>query len=439
MMSGLTEETIHFRDQLERLFKSLPANDALAKFRAKAWDHFLEVSLPEPKSEVFRYVKLPKLYARTFATPDVLSAVTKEELKPFLHPECERSVAVFIDGQLDLSLSRFEGLPSKTMAIPLKEAVRSFGSFFNNQVVKRVQEEIDPFAALNAAFATHPLFLYVPPKTLFSSPLQIIQLVTKPGMLSTPRLEIFVGALSEVSLIHTTGRIGEVEAFHNGTMHISLEEGAKCTYFKWLPALPEKEWHFDALRATLKKDASFTSFSFQTGSEAVREDYRVALVGPHAEVDLMGMALLNRSQDSHTHVWVDHQAPECRSNQLFKGVVSDTARCCFEGKIYVHKLAQKTQAFQLNQHLLLSEYAQGLSKPNLEIFADDVKASHGATVGQVDRESLFYMQARGVPSEMAKRLLVEGFCQEIIDRLPFSLWKPQILEWLRQPLGVNGH
>jgi Fe-S cluster assembly protein SufD len=150
----------------------------------------------------------------------------------------------------------------------------------------------------------------------------------------------------------------------------------------------------------------------------VRNDYRVVIGGENAEASLNGVWMLGDRNESHMHVIVDHQAPHCRSMQLFKGVLNGNSHSSFEGKILVRQAAQKTEAFQLNNNLLLSDRAHADSKPNLEIFADDVKASHGATVGQLDKEQIFYMKTRGFHEADAKNLLVYGFCEEVIDMIP---------------------
>ena len=152
------------------------------------------------------------------------------------------------------------------------------------------------------------------------------------------------------------------------------------------------------------------------GAKTVREDYKIALNGENGEADLNGLWVLKEKNECHVNVMIEHVAPHCRSNQLFKGVLDDFARSSFEGKIWVRKEAQKTDAFQLNNNLLLSDHANADSKPNLEIFADDVKASHGSTMGQVDEEQLFYLKTRGFSKEVAEKFLVRAFCQEVLQK-----------------------
>lgn len=413
MAIELTEEQIAFFTSLKDLNETQDNKDPLARLRAKGWDHFEELGLPTRKAEVFQYVNLNKLYGKQLTLSENVSASVADNILP----ECKNSYIVFVNGQMDLSLSNLTGLPEKVIAIHLKEALKSFGSYINNQVAKNLQEEVDPFAALNAAFIQKALFFYVPPSVVFECPLQIIHVVQGENQLICPRMEFFFGALSEVKVITTVVHNNASGNFFNSVTNFSLEEGAQIEFSRVLFSEEPNGWHFDATRAYLKKDSKLESVIAETGSETFRDDYKVALIGSNAEVHLNGVAMLTERLESHTHVLVDHQAPDCRSLQVFKNSLDGFSKASFEGKIYVHKIAQKTQAFQLNNNLILNEGAKCDSKPNLEIFADDVKASHGATFGSLDDEQLFYLRARGISGKEAKNLLIQGFCFEIIEKI----------------------
>ena len=172
-------------------------------------------------------------------------------------------------------------------------------------------------------------------------------------------------------------------------------------------------------RATLKSNATLKHLALTTSGSLNRNRLKLALLGDNASTLLQGLWSLSENHQCHTNVHVEHVFPNCRSLQKFKGVLKKQAQSSFEGKIYVHPEAQKTEAYQLNQNLLLSDAAVANAKPNLEIFADDVKASHGATMSEVDEEQLFYLQSRGLTKERARTLLVSGFIQEILDQIPY--------------------
>lgn len=406
--------TANLEQNLEQLYRNLGETDPLARLRAKSWDHWLELGLPTKRNEAYQYVRLAPLHEMALELAKPVS-ITPEEIAPLVLPECKKSFAVFINGRLDLALSCFEALPKKVVAITLQEAFRSFGSFINNQVVKNLHEEVDPFAALNAAFIQKSLFFYAPPSTVLNAPFQILNLVSGNQQFICPHVEFFFGALSEAEIITTVHYLNGEGNFLNTATHFSLEEGAKVSYSRLVVNAPQKSWHFDSTRAVLKRDSGLNTFILQNGAERYRDDYKVSLVGSNAEAHLYGLSTLKGNRESHTHVLMDHQAPECRSTQLFKGVLDESGHASFEGKIYVHKIAQKTGAFQMNNNLILSSGARAESKPNLEIFADDVKASHGSTVGRLDKEQLFYLQTRGLSLESAKKILVRGFCNEVIE------------------------
>lgn len=421
-------EAKEFEAMLEKQhgsFSQLNGNDALQKIRLKAWDHYIELGLPTRQSEVFRYVRLKNLYGQPYAFT-AAAAVSKEQISPHIYPECARSVLVFVNGLFNPSLSNLEGLPSRVVVRTLNEAVQTYGAFLNNQWAKTVKDETDPFAALNAALHSEGAFVYLPPKTNVELPIQILNIISLENapVLMMPRVQFFIGAQSEAKVVATQALLSGQKYFVNQMVDFTVEEDAHLQYQQMICDESPEGWYFSAMRATLKRNATLKEVCVTQGSATVRTDYRVLLMGENAEAMLNGVAMLSDKREAHTHIVMDHQAPNCRSMQLYKNVLNDVSRSCFEGKILVRQPAQKTQAFQLNNNLLLSDKAHADSKPNLEIFADDVKASHGATVGQIDPEHLFYMRSRGFSEAEAKNWLVYGFCKEVID----MIFLPSLLE-----------
>lgn len=416
MTEQRTEQDNQFQTLLERLYGEFEPADALQKLRAKAWDRFLELGLPTRSNDVYRYVRLRNLFAQKFES-SCPTAITAHAVTPHVLPECRQSVLVFVNGHFSLSLSRTEGISKRVSISSLVEAMRTYGGFLNSQWVKATKEELDPFAALNTALHRDGLFLYVPPKTVVEAPIQILNLVDaqNANMLILPRVQVFAGSQSQLALVSTNAVLTGQNYAINFLADIAIEEDAHVKYTQVSCGESDEIWHFDALRATLKRNSTFKTVSVTDGAGTVRYDYRVTLIGENAEAHLNGVCMLKGKKESHVHVLVDHQAPLCRSLQLFKTALNDFSKAAFEGKIMVRQAAQKTEAFQLNNNLLLSDRANAHSKPNLEIFADDVKASHGSTVGQLDKEQIFYMKTRGFSEAEAKNLLVYSFCQEVID------------------------
>lgn len=424
----LEQESQSFYTMMENVYDALPENDSLQKLRLKAWEHFLELGLPNSRtSEVFRYLRMRNLYAKSYST-SVEAQIDKEAFSSHIYPECKGSCIVFVNGFYRPELSHLEKLPQRIVITSLSDAYRTFGTFLNNQWHKSLKDETDPFMALNGALHQSAGFVYVPPKTIVNVPLQILNVVdvnSQPTMIS-PRLQLFVGAQSELEILSTQVILSGEDYFVNFGADFAIEDDAHVRYFQITCDQPSDIWHFDALRASLKRNSTLKTVSITEGSAGIRYDYRVSLNGENGDALLNGMWMLADRREAHTHVLMDHQAPNCHSLQLFKGALNDLSRSSFEGKILVRQAAQKTDAFQLNNNLLLSDRANADSKPNLEIFADDVKASHGATFGQLDAEQLFVLRSRGIDEREAKNILVYGFCKEVIDLITVPSLKKEI-------------
>lgn len=429
MMTETPSEIDDFFLRLKQLYSSVEREISLEKLQEKAWNRFAEIGLPTRKDEPFRYLKLRQLYAQTYQIGLPVD-LTPEAIAPYVFPECAQSLIVFVNGHFSPGLSCTQGLPDKLVVSSLSSAMRPYGALLTNQHAKALKEESDPFALLNLAMHGEGVFLYLPPRTVCQNPLQLLYVTAgnPEPRLVTPRAQLFLGNSSEIEILSDHVNLTAAPACINQRLDAAIEENAHLRYVQMNYHENPNVWHFDALRAVLKKSSSLKSVNASGGTFSVRSDYRVALCGEGADAALNAVWLLKDKQEVHHHVFMDHQAPQCVSRQLFKGALFDQSRSSFEGKIMVRQAAQETNAFQLNNNLLLSEGAMADSKPNLEIFADNVKASHGATIGQLEKEELFYMQSRGFSAEMAKKLLVNGFCHDVIGLIS----RP----WLRKHIGT---
>lgn len=435
MMAQSELEQESFKVLLENHRVQADANDALEPLRQKAWQHFLSLGLPSRQNEVYRYIKLRHLLAQPYQLAEETS-IEANQIEKWIYPECRQSVLVFVNGHYSPTLSCTDDIPVKVEISSLQEATHTYGAFLNNQWAKSLKDETDAFAALNAALHAKGVFIYVPPKTVVSQSIQILHVVASGDQLQLlmPRLQIFVGAQSNVRFISTQKNLASDHYFVNQVAELVLEDSAHVHYTQVICDESSSAWHFDALRASLKRDSTLKTVCVTEGSLTVRTDYRIALLGENAEALLNGVWMLADQREAHSHIFMDHQAPNCRSFQLFKGVLTDFSRSSFEGKIMVRQIAQKTEAFQLNNNLVLDDHAHASSKPNLEIFADDVKASHGSTVGQLDAEQLFYMKTRGFSDEQAKNLLIFGFCEQIIEMIELLPLREEISNHARHYL-----
>ncbi len=409
--------TVAMEKQQSFLEQLVVEEDSLARWRHQARERLEEIGLPTRKTEAYRYIRLRKLWAKEWQKASV-GAVDRSQFAKAMRPECQDSCVVLVNGRYAPELSQLDAVPELTL-LPLEEAVKKFRGFLHGRLKASIREESDPFALANHALHEQGAFLYLPPGKVVESPVQILHVVTgEDAERLFPRLQIFIGANSQLSILRTTCQVSQGDSLICGLLDVALEENANL---KIVEVEGERSgFVLDAMRATLKRDARLNSVAVTCGATLQRRDYKSTLEGEGAEVDLSGLWLLQGDKDAHSHVVVDHQAPNCRSFQLFKGVNDDFTRSSFEGKILVRQAAQKTDAYQMNRNLILSENAHADSKPNLEIFADDVKASHGCTVGRLDPEQLHYLRTRGCPKQVAERLMIKGFAREVLEKIEIT-------------------
>ena len=422
----MTRQDSQFQTLFSDSVALVDSSDLLKKARTKAWDHFLSLGMPNAKTEAYQYMRLKPLLFQNFVKAQNVS-LKKEEIAQAILPECKNSHLVFINGYFHPELSDTSGLEKAIVISPLNQAMRTYGTLIHNRWSKALKEESDIFCALNSACYQDGLFLYVPPKLKVSLPVQILHVIAEDNAWMMPRVYIFQGAHSELTLASTTLWKASEKYFYNQTTEFTLEEGANTTLIQnaLSDALPTNGWICDDLRVEMKRSSCFKTFQLTDGTAIVRCDSKVQIAGEGADLHLNGMWLLDGEKEAHTNIVIDHQEPHTQSLQLFKGVLTGASRSSFQGKILVRKKAQKTQAYQLNNNLLLSEKAQAYSKPNLEIFADDVKATHGATFGQLDPEEMFYLKSRGFSEQDAKNALISGFCQDVVEQLALDSIKEQ--------------
>ncbi len=398
-----TADSTHFFASLQEIFSTLSSSS----LRDKAWDHFLELGLPDKSADAFKYVPLKRLYDIKLSLK--AAAVSKEMIEPHTLPEALESYIVFANGRFCKELSK---IPSKLVILPLQEALKTYGPFLQGRLSKSIKDETDPFAVLNLALQQEGVFCYLPPKQQLENPLQIIHVGPGASSYHPARLHFFCSRGSQLKTISTI--IGD--GVHHISMDAALEEEAGFSHVQ----TSNGEIVLSDFRATLKSNATLNHLALTTKGLLNRNRLKLTLLGDNASALLQGLWNLSENHQCHTNVFVEHVSPNCHSLQKFKGVLKGHSQSSFEGKIYVHPEAQKTEAYQLNHNLLLSDAAVANAKPNLEIFADDVKASHGATMSEVDEEQLFYLQSRGLTKESARTLLVRGFIQEMLDQIPYA-------------------
>lgn len=424
-MIGLTEQAPPLLLQyLEMQFKKLLETSALRPLRTLGWKKFQELGLPYRTQDAFTYVSLRDLHTlaidQSFDTPNI----GKEYFDCEIFPESKHSYLLFVNGRFVPELSDFSALPPQIRILSLSEAVQSHGAFLQQHIHQQIQTEQDPFAALNLALHSNGLFMYIPPKVIVRTPIQCLQIITE--SFAAPRMQVVSGAHTQTKWIFSCSDYTNNAVLNLPLLDFTLEEAAEAIVYSVEPSQVNR-WQFSSLRAIVKKQASFHTMHVSGGSKTSRLHAHVCLKGEESKAQLKGLWNLFAKSSSHYHLTVEHKAPNTSSLQHFKGVLHDFSQSSFEGKIKVDSEAQGTRAYQLNNNLLLSRGAIANSKPNLEIFADDVKASHGATVSQPNEEELFYLQTRGLSPDQATEILLSAYLQEIVQEIPYPYLVEKIL------------
>ena len=429
-----------FFQKLLKIYETSLNGTSLDKIREKAWDHLLELGLPKVKDDSFQYFPLSRMYKSSLSASTAKAELSSSSFQPLVDKKSAKTAGTiaFIDGEFKEELSTISLLEEAGVeAYSLPEAITNYGSFLLGHLGKSLKAETNPFVALNLALHQNGAFLYIPPKMTLSQPIKILNIVTdsaakNPQTMISPFLQIFVGKESNISfsselvILESDNNVEKKEEnkntfIVNNVLDIAIEANSHVKLEQFQFTKDSSYYLMDSVRSSLKQNASLNTVSLTNGSTSTRLDYKATLLGENAEVLLNGISATTSENQVHTYILIDHQAPHCRSHQLFKSLLNEKSRSSFEGKIYVRQKAQKTDAFQLNQNVLLSSDAKAYSKPNLEIFADDVKASHGSTIGQLNEEALLYMKTRGISESQAKKQLLLAFAQEVLSLMQTPL------------------
>jgi len=392
------------------------ATPALRSVHEAGIQRFDTLQFPHKKHEMYSFVNTSDLASVRFALAEV-GTVDPDWVKERIYTLCQNRVIVFVDGHFDESLSDISGFEDTLKLTPLAEVLPSDG--VQQYLLDTMQEENDVFAALNGAFLRHGMVLEVSEGALETSPIQVLYVSTGSGFgpaTSHPRLLVKLGKRSQMSLaVQFAGR-GE-DYFVNAVQDFIVEEDAGMTYWQ-VQDDSAQSWHCSKVRVQLHRNSRFNSTSGSGGSRLTRHHYDVRLKEEGAELDMKGASVLVNEEQVHNFVRVHHEAPHCNSNQHFKNVINDKGRASFDGTVIVNKGAQLTNSDQLINNLMLSDEGKADNKPNLMIFADDVKCTHGSTVGQIDDDQIFYLKSRGLTEAVAQSLLTMSFVQSIIETVP---------------------
>jgi Fe-S cluster assembly protein SufD len=433
-MATATKEKSSYRDAWESsqrtAARDLPA--WVARVREDALGAFELLGFPTTDEEDWKYTNVAPIARTGFVPADPASAHTLDAsaIREFAYEEASGSRLVFVDGIFSAELSSLNANLAGIVVSNLRDALTGEHESIVRERLGRSEEfNADGFNALNTAFLGDGAFVFLPQGAQLSAPLHLLFIATesRERTLTNARVLVLAGRESSATIIESYESAGEAENFTNAVVEVFVGEGARVRHFK-VQRESARAFHVATTSAQLERVSSYDLTTITLGARLSRHGINVRMAQEGAECWIDGLYLIGASQHADTHSTIDHVAPRCTSHQIYKGILDGDARAVFNGKVYVRPGAQGTDAQQTNKNLLLSPDARVDTKPQLEIFADYVKCAHGATVGQLDEEELFYLKSRGLHDELARNLLTYGFAEELVEKIKIDSIKRQLDE-----------
>ena len=406
--------------------ESSPTVSWLELVRSGALDRFEQLGFPTVHEEEFKYTNLAPLAKESFGPAVNPVEFSDSNIGRFGYPETTNAHLVVVNGFLREDLSTKNGL-GDVVGIDLFSAVADarYNKIVRKYLARNANYDDNGLKALNTAFLQSGVFLWIPKNVKLEAPLQITFVADGSNTASFPRLLVVAEENSSATLIESFVSTGDESHFTNAIAEIVVKDGARFEHYH-LQNENRSAFHVATTAAELCRASSYAVTSINFGARLARHDVSVVMDHEGAECWVDGLYVAGANQHTDTHSVIDHKQPHCNSHQLYKGILDGNARAVFNGKIFVREGAQKTDAMQTNKNLLLSPQARIDTKPQLEIYADDVKCAHGAAVGQIDDEELFYLQTRGMNPELARSLLTYGFAEEVIGKIKVESIRSQL-------------
>jgi len=428
----MISEATKTQDSYQSAFAELQARDQsqpswLTRLRAAAMDRFEALGFPTVTEEEWKYTNVAAI-ARTPFSVTTTTKTPSLDLGAAAYLEATNSRVVFVDGVFSPDLSSLSELPNG--------AVTDFAEALNDDTLVELMREYlgrvvdyseNGFTALNTALISDGAVIRIPASKHLEAPLQLLFISTaKSDRAATfPRVFIVGEENSSATIIESYTKSGDGAYLTNAVVEIVLKAGAKLKHYR-VQDESHEAFHVGTTRAELARDSSFDTTSISLGSKLARHNISVIMDDEGAACRVDGLYITGADQHTDTHSLIDHKRPHCTSRQLYKGILDGKSRAVFNGKVFVRHGAFATDAQQTNKNLLLSKEAHVDTKPQLEIFADDVKCAHGAAIGQLDEDELFYLESRGIHTELARSLLTYGFAEEVISGITVESIKTQL-------------
>ena len=406
-----------YADAFERVGAET-SSPALQAARQESARHFLDRGFPSIKQEEWRHTNVAPIARSSFSLSPRSGAVDRAALEPYLYSGCLN--VVLVDGVLSATLS--DELDEALVA-DLSAALRQPGTTAPalERLASQAQHQKHAFVALNTGLFEGGALVRFARGQVVERPVHLLHVATSsPPEEATPanfpRTLIVAEENCQGTVIETFVGTGTSPYFTCAVSEIVAQQASVLRHFK-VQREALQAFHIASMNVHLERSANFSSYSISVGGSLVRNDINAVLDGEGVDCTLNGLYLADDRQHVDHHMWVEHKAPHCDSHELYKGILDGHARAVFNGRIFVHDGAQKTDAKQTNRNLLLSDNALVHSNPQLEIFADDVRCTHGSTIGQLEPDALFYLRSRGLPLDAARSLLVYAFASELVERI----------------------
>ena len=412
----------------QKNFQKVVNEDKLSSIRADSTLKFEGSSFPSKKDEEWKYTNISPILKKEFIPSPLIETGTIENIdfNKYLIPELNSHLLVFINGIFSNEKSLLGSFDDKIIVDSFKNVAENNPEFLKLHLSKKDSVE-NSFNHLNNSFIYDGFVIYIPQNKIIDRPIHILNIAddSKSQPLIQPRNLIVAEENSQAYIINEHIGSERSEYFTNIITEISIDKGANVTYYK-IQNESNSAFHIDKTDIVQRESSVFNHFSLSFGANIARNDINTKLDGENIELHLYGLYLGNEDQHIDHHTFIDHSQPNCESNELYKGILDDRARGVFSGKILVDRIAQKTNAFQSNKSVLLSDEASIDAKPQLEIYADDVKCSHGATVGKLDEQAFFYIRSRGVSEESARSMLIRAFVDDVVSEIKLEPLKEKV-------------
>lgn len=435
-MSVVVSEKNSTAEVIASIEKNLDVNSPLIQLRKEALSILSEKGLPGNKAEEYKHTPLTRLLEKNFSLSQSNAPSNGVDPAPVAIPAIAGNVLVFVNGKYAADHSRIVSPASEITILSLRDALLSHQELVLPYLGKIADHKTDPFTAWNTASFVDGVFIHVADNKTVELPILIYHIhdVQSGQVISATRNLVIVGKNSELSILEKFDSTGSHNGFSTLVSEVAVAENAGVTWYS-IQNDKGNRYQFECKQFQQARSSRVNTFTFTLDGKAIRNNLHLSLDGEGIDSHMHGLYLVGNDTLADNHTVVDHRQPNSFSNELYKGIIEDSAKGVFNGKIFVRPNAQKTNAFQANRNILLTDKASINTKPQLEIWADDVKCSHGCTSGQLDEEALFYLQTRGINKDTARAMMLYAFAGELLD----TIKHPGIKEYIDALISERLH